>query len=403
MISQRRRADDEDDLSFFFGDLATASQPDTELDELGRTVPRANPIAARNDRVTARALRRSRRHATSTQTQTEDGYSTDSSLPPPDHADMNTALNELSISARAILSDVRAEEFKNPSLGLGKWFGEWRERYGDIYTGAWGGLGLVGAWEFWVRLEIVGWNPIEDSRSSLDDFAWYGALYEYSRPPVEDAEPELGPDGDLVSAMISTAIVPRLCAIVEGGAFDPYSVKSLRRMLDIAEQVEASVGKDNLKFQVIVLLYPSALHAYNLSQMLLKSVFTVFANEASSAESILAPYLSLNRPPFNPESILARQRFLARLTKLVQNIIQWRKYAGERYGIGELATRLVNKCIAPVAESGWDVGGMESVRKVSETHGNTAGFTGDEEHKNMQVMTILPPELVPLSLKTRLQ
>jgi len=100
---------------------------------------------------------------------------------------------------------------------------------------------------------------------------------------------------------------------------------------------------------------------------------------------------------------LARQRFLARLTKLVQNIIQWRKYTSERYGIGELATRLVNKCIAPVAESGWDVGGMESVRKVSETHGNTAGFTGDEEHKNMQVMTILPPELVPLSLKTRLQ
>ena len=101
-----------------------------------------------------------------------------------------------------------------------------------------------------VRLEIVGWNPIEDTRTSLD-FAWYSALYEYSRLPAEEEEePEMGPDGDLVSAMISTAIVPRLCKIVEGGAFDPYSANSLRRMVDLVEQVEASVERGSQKFQV---------------------------------------------------------------------------------------------------------------------------------------------------------
>jgi GC-rich sequence DNA-binding factor len=253
MITQRRHTDDEDDLSLFFGTLPTPPQPDTEeVDELGRTVPRANPAATRRDRITARAARRLRRRAASTKTQTdEEGYSTDSSLPPSDSADLATALNKLSTSARAILSDVRAETFQNPSLGLGKWFGEWREQYGDVYTGAWGGLGLVGAWEFWVRLEVVGWNPIEDTRTSLDSFAWYSALYEYSRLPAEEEEePEMGPDGDLVSAMISTAIVPRLCKIVEGGAFDPYSTNSLRRMVDLAEQVEASVERDSQKFQV---------------------------------------------------------------------------------------------------------------------------------------------------------
>lgn len=99
--------------------------------------------------------------------------------------------------------------------------------------------------------------------------------------------------------------------------------------------------------------------------MLLRSVYIVFANEVESAQSSLTPYLTLNNPPFNPESIPARQRFLARRIKLVQNIVRWRKYTSERFGIGELASKLVDRCIAPVAEGGWEVGGEASVQKAS--------------------------------------
>ena len=99
--------------------------------------------------------------------------------------------------------------------------------------------------------------------------------------------------------------------------------------------------------------------------MLLRSVYTVFANEVESIQSSLAPYLTLNNPPFDPESIPARQRFLARRIKLVQNIIRWRKYTSERFGIGELASKLVDRCITPVAEGGWEVGGKSCVQKVS--------------------------------------
>ena len=257
MILKRRRADDEDDMSLFLGNLRTPPQPDgttEELDELGRLVPRANSAVVRRERMSARAARRLRRRAVS-QKQDEEGYSTDSSLPPSDGADYTAAINRILTSAQNILSDVRSKEFKDASLGLGKWFGDWRHKYEDIYIGAWGGLGLVGAWEFWVRLEIVGWNPIEDTNTNLDGFKWYLSLYKYSRPRAEGDEddPELGPDGDLVSAMISTVIIPRLCKIVEGG-FNAYSSKSLRKVIDIAEQVEASVEKDNQRFQVCFIL-----------------------------------------------------------------------------------------------------------------------------------------------------
>jgi GC-rich sequence DNA-binding factor len=168
MISRRRCADDEDDLSIVFGSLTLIRPEIEELDELGRTISSVNPAATKSERGASRVARRLRRRAMGAQTQHDDvdeGYSTDSSLPPSDAMDYSTAMLKLKLESRDILSDVRAIEFKDPKQGLGKWFGEWRDRFGESYTSAWGGLGLVGAWEFWVRLELVGWNPLEVSYS----------------------------------------------------------------------------------------------------------------------------------------------------------------------------------------------------------------------------------------------
>ena len=85
MVSGRRHADDLDDLSSFLGSPPVDPHTEAEeLDELGRVVPRSNPTAARRDRQYARATRRSRRRGSGRRfpTESEDGYSTDASLPP---------------------------------------------------------------------------------------------------------------------------------------------------------------------------------------------------------------------------------------------------------------------------------------------------------------------------------
>ena len=66
----------------------------------------------------------------------------------------------------------------------------------------------------------------------------------------------MGPDGDLVSAIVSTTVLPRLTKLVEGGALDPYSSKDIRRLLHLAEEIEVSVEKNHHKFQVIVVGSP---------------------------------------------------------------------------------------------------------------------------------------------------
>lgn len=99
--------------------------------------------------------------------------------------------------------------------------------------------------------------------------------------------------------------------------------------------------------------------------MILKSVHTVFDSATSNAERLLAPYVKLNHPPFDPEAAPARQRLLSRTVKLLENMLRWRKYAGDKLAIGTLCARLVSDCILPIAESGWEVGGERKVRQVT--------------------------------------
>ncbi|KAH8085409.1 nineteen complex-related protein 2-domain-containing protein [Cristinia sonorae] len=371
MIAKRRLAEDEDDLSLFLGGLPTPPREQLEeTDELGRVIPQSNPTIVRRERLAARNLRRQHRLASKSarQNQEDEGFSTDSSLPPSDAADFVTATQKVKSKSRDVLADVKAKDFLDPRAGLVKWFGEWRDRFGETYTGAWGGLGMVGAWEFWTRLEILGWDPLEDTRT-LDTFNWYAALHDYSRPRQqmdedEDMEPELGPDGDLVFAMITTAVIPRVCKLLEGGSFDPYSGKHIRRLVDLVEEIEISTTKENAKFE-----------------MLLKSVFLVFQSAIKATEAVLPNYLALNRPHFDPEAIPARRRFLVRQYKLLHNIVRWRRYASDKFGLGLLVSALVSDCIFPVAEGGWEVGGEEVMQKV---------------------VGVLPPELVPVPVKVRM-
>ena len=99
--------------------------------------------------------------------------------------------------------------------------------------------------------------------------------------------------------------------------------------------------------------------------MLLKSVFTVFQNAVDAEKALLAPYLDLNRPRFDPEAIPARKRYINRRIKLIEAIVRWRKYTGDQFGVGELVKQTIDEILIPVAEGGWEVGGKECLKKVS--------------------------------------
>ena len=86
---------------------------------------------------------------------------------------------------------------------------------------------------------------------------------------------------------------------------------------------------------------------------------------------------SNNLPPrFNPEAILARQRFMKRIMKLTTNILKWRRYTKERDGIGAIVTGLADVLLS-VAQGGWEVGGEEVSREVRSIFDLWYGRTDD--------------------------
>ncbi|KAF8645232.1 hypothetical protein AX16_008059 [Volvariella volvacea WC 439] len=351
MISKRRQEDDRDDLTTFLGEALEKppSEATEKTDEFGREIPKPTSSSLRLQRRVARLNRHQQRQQSAAQ-KDEEGYSTDSSLLPDDAVAYEDAMKSLSARTVDVLSDVRAEEFHDPRKG--RW-DAWREKYADSYVNAWGGLGVVSVWEFWARLEIVGWNCIEDPRS-LHAFHWYKGLYEYSRPGSGVVEErDLGSDGDLVASMITTAIIPRICKLIEGGALDVYSGVHIRRMIDLAEEIEASIETDSLKFQ-----------------NLLKAVITTFQNAVVLTEEMVGTFqMGQAVLSFDPEAIPARQRFIARRVKLIHNLYRWRKYTGERYGIGALIVRILTaeSSLLRIMRDGWDVGGREVSHRLAES------------------------------------
>jgi len=165
IYTKRRLLDDTDDLSLCVGIVAATERegPD-EVDELGRTMRRADESGTysgvRRARREERQARRMRRRARQTVPITEeDGFSTDSTLGEGDAEDYETAQKSLQARVNALSTDVKAEDFRDPELGLAVRFGGWRTQYEEEYNNAYGGLAMVQGWEYWARQEMIGWEP----------------------------------------------------------------------------------------------------------------------------------------------------------------------------------------------------------------------------------------------------
>lgn len=156
MITKRKLQDMEDDLATFLGPLPVVQDVPDAFDKFGRAIRKEDPVAARRQRQGYRSTRYQQYREAQGKTD-DDGYWTDSDLPLPDEAAYQDAVGSIATRTHDILADVKSKEFLDPAKG--KW-GTWRSQYEDTYVAAFGGLGVVSAWEFWARLECVGWDCI---------------------------------------------------------------------------------------------------------------------------------------------------------------------------------------------------------------------------------------------------
>jgi len=165
-------------------------------------------------------------------------------------------------------------------------------------------------------------------------------------------EPELGPDGDLLPPMVSAAVIPNIVKAFEAGAYDVYSAKQSRRVVDLVDLVSVYTTKDNVNFRSIV-----------------RAVVELFLRHVDATAGLVkaASGPESGQPPaFDPASRTALATFARRRIKLMRNLLMWRRFSSSE--VADLLRKIVVEILLPCLTKCWDSGGQqlaeEAVRVV---------------------------------------
>lgn len=197
-VENRRWQDDLDDAELFADVPATftSTEDDGQLDEFGRSASSRNSEAAKRRRREERTSRHIVREASnditgmSTDDELDQSYAREEREELGKKADHFICIGPCVIGVKlagltyfsfqffpdeiqrdkinAIIADVQ-DDFSS-LLSVKNKFESWKREFNDDYTKAYGGLSLPGAFEFYIRIELITWNPF-----LVSCFEWCGS------------------------------------------------------------------------------------------------------------------------------------------------------------------------------------------------------------------------------------
>ncbi|KAK4476207.1 hypothetical protein MN116_000688 [Schistosoma mekongi] len=182
-LMERRRMD--------MKDMADAvSQPAVSTVAASKTPEEVKIFEARRKRCAERESRRIRRQrARELQSPTLiqvhiDGTSTDDEEPQAIIVKRSSDIDSLLVDANALFEDV-IEEFCELPLILTK-FMEWRNKFPESYQQAYVSLCLPQLFSPIIRIQLIGWNPLSNYTSSIEEMKWFQDLLDFCSLPSVD-------------------------------------------------------------------------------------------------------------------------------------------------------------------------------------------------------------------------
>lgn len=335
LVQKIRAREMEDELSLFWGvprkTILPASQKppseeadDMDLDGGSHPKPREDEDdAPAEDGDATSVTRTQRRESGAVPANQAATVIRDIGLKPEDAAAFDVALEPIKRKWESILDGVKAPEFRWPDArasgegdhdrgvtaadpahpsSVHSRFLDWRRRFPEEYSNAWGGLALAGVWEFWAKRELALWHPTRPTSESkalqdLESSACLQAVQHYSEASTglsEDGVTAIGGDDEAVASLVNTIFLPRLLAAAK--TYDPWSSEETARILKLCSQVADFIPKSGLRFQGLA-----------------KAYLDCFENHITHIESVLAAGPAIAAPGFHPLAIPARLAFITRL------------------------------------------------------------------------------------------
>lgn len=163
---------------------------------------------------------------------------------------------------------------------------------------------------------------------------------------------------------MTSVVIPRLTKLAKA-TYDPMSGKQTSRAIGLVDEVSYCVERTSPRFESLV-----------------QAFLTRVQEAITRSQSLVLPHLAQLAQPanaFDPSTFQARQNFMQRQVKLLENASKWRRYgrsvrlsaltdelAGAGLMFDELVQReLVAKVIVPLVEASWSSGGQEIASRVS--------------------------------------
>lgn len=140
----------------------------------------------------------------------------------------------------ALLADV-GEAFGSLSAVKAR-FESWKTDFPEDYANAFGSLSLPAAFEFYVRCELVAWDPFAEP-IEFDAMAWHATLSEYG---VDDTHEDA--DTELLNKVVEKIIVKKLLAMLD--TLNVASSMEMRYCAQAVEQVSYYVEKHERAYEV---------------------------------------------------------------------------------------------------------------------------------------------------------
>lgn len=143
-----------------------------------------------------------------------------------------------------MLEDV-GEEFESLEAVKSK-FEAWKTRFYDDYNKAFGSLSLPGAFEFFVRCELVSWDPFSES-TEFESMRWHTILSQYGITDHGDDA-----DAELLSKIVEKVLIKKVKSMLD--TLNIASTKEMRYAAQVVEQISYYVEKHDRAYQVCIQL-----------------------------------------------------------------------------------------------------------------------------------------------------
>ncbi|XP_023661080.1 PAX3- and PAX7-binding protein 1 [Paramormyrops kingsleyae] len=304
----QRRQDDIKDESAEFSSLSNKALMAPNLDSFGRDRA-AYQEHAKQRRIAEREARRTRRRQAREQNGKRaahrEGLSSDDEETSTDITSFNLERERILKDSKKVFEDV-LEDFQSLD-GIKSRFEVWRKLYSACYQDAYIGLCLPKLFSPLVRLQLIGWFPLEVDCPNFEYMLWFESLLFYNCEEQSEMQKD-DVDVGLLPAIVEKVILPKLAVLVDQ-VWDPLSSNQTSRLVAFMQR--------------LIKGYPTVLHGDNRNtQELLKTI--VLRTRRTLDNDIFMPLFPKNiLENKNSGPYLFFQRQFWSCVKLLENILQW--------------------------------------------------------------------------------